>query len=251
VHYGFIRIDRLIIYLSQALGLNMIIKFRSAYLAIGFLILLNGCKPADGLVVDAESRNAVANLTSEMMALKGNLTTSLDEIANLKNKINNDSSIQKDLEERLNQLIRRVYTLELEKTANSSVTIDPGLPKAYQRLDSTTGSFFVLLESVTPYLDGQKVTLTIGNPSSATYSGFTLKVKWGPRYPTYDPKDSVEYFKQLELVSKSTQQRDIKLTDSLIGGRWNRVSFNLTPAAAKDFGRLELEIVTDTMQLIK
>ena len=102
---------------------------------------------------------------------------------------------------------------------------------------------------MSPYLDGQKVTLSIGNPSSATYSGFTLKVRWGMRYPKYDANKAGEYLEQYRLAKKSTQETEIKLTNKLSSGKWNKVSFNLTPAPANAFGRIELEIITNTVEL--
>ena len=119
----------------------------------------------------------------------------------------------------LNRIENRVSSLEFIKHQYASITLDPGRPTAYRRLDSDTGSFLVSLDSVSPYLDGQKVTLSIGNPSSATYSGFTLKVRWGMRYPKYDANKAGEFLEQFELAKKSTQETEIKLTNTVELGR--------------------------------
>jgi len=83
--------------------------------------------------------------------------------------------------EGLRSQLTRVEFNQLTKS-HSSVSIDPASPKSFQRLDSAAGSFFVSLSDVVPFLDGYKVVLNVGNPLEVTYSGFTLDVKWGPRY---------------------------------------------------------------------
>ncbi|MEW6408644.1 MAG: hypothetical protein AB1488_00830 [Nitrospirota bacterium] len=119
------------------------------------------------------------------------------------------------IEQRISDLELKIYKINLEMSdlkfkiemlIRKSVVLDPSSLKHYERIDTSSGFFLISLEDVTPYLDGYKLILSIGNPSSATYAGFTLRVKWGKRY-----YDSGEYLKWKELLAKDkelTNRRD-------------------------------------------
>lgn len=103
----------------------------------------------------------------------------------------------RDLEMEISDLKFKVQLLELAQKSYRTADLDPSSLKKYQRIDTSSGFFLVALEDVMPYLDGYKLILSIGNPSSATYNGFTLKVKWGKRF-----ENSEEYAKWEKLTAK-------------------------------------------------
>ena len=78
--------------------------------------------------------------------------------------------------------------------------------RSYQRLDTDNGLFLISVQEATPYLNGYKVRLHIGNPSYATYSGFTAKAKWGKicGAATYSEASFNEW-------QKSLQERELRL----------------------------------------
>jgi outer membrane murein-binding lipoprotein Lpp len=67
--------------------------------------------------------------------------------------------------------------------------------KGFERIDTDTGSFFISVEDVQPYLDGYKLRLKIGNPSSATFNavlpGCPVPVSSTEAAPFYFPKLAV------------------------------------------------------------
>lgn len=117
---------------------------------------------------------------------------------------------------------------------------DPADPGGYSRLDSDGGTFLVSLVNADRYLDGYRVTMHFGNPSSATYAGFKLKAKWGARY---------EKGGDYSAWSAALREKSLDLTTDLDAGSWNKVSFVLSPAKPEEFGHLELSITTNTVRL--
>lgn len=156
----------------------------------------------------------------------------------------------RDLKEQVSTLEKKVFMLEASKDAHTTAEFNPTGNKGYQRVDGNVGYFLVSLENVEPYLDGQKVTLLIGNPNNVVFNGFKLKVKWGLRFPKLDDSTEPKSLQEaLSAYASSTQEKEIKLTDTLKPGNWNKVSFTIAPAKADAFGRLEIGIVTDQVRL--
>jgi hypothetical protein len=102
----------------------------------------------------------------------------------------------------------------------------------------------VSLDEVVPYLDGYRVILNVGNPLGATYVGFNVKVRWGPRYD-WSKFDAVAY----EKWEKSVQNKEVSFTDSLKPMAWNKVEIILAATKSDEFGFLEISIDTNTVSL--
>lgn len=88
--------------------------------------------------------------------------------------------------EAVDSLIRNVGFLR--PRVHEAVVLDT-TAKGFQRIDTDNGSFFMSLVDVQSYLDGYKVRLNIGNPSSASYQGIRLRLKWGKAEPP-DPNEA-------------------------------------------------------------
>lgn len=206
-------------------------------------IPLSGCQPSDSSALNS-LKESVTSTQNEVATLK----TSIEELKqeNLQLVIANQELAKSAITSKdIQGIYRRLMSLE----QYDSATFDPTGQKSYQRINSNTGIFLVILDNVSPYLDGQKVTLSIGNPSSAKYTGFKLKLTWGMRFPEFDGKDAEEWNKQYRLAIESTKEKEISLPDTLQPGSWNKVSFNLAPAQSKEFGRLTIEMITDNVSL--
>ena len=151
-----------------------------------------------------------------------------------------------DLERQVKGAQEKIAALDLEVTflksaldGRKAAYLDPSSPGGYTRMDSSAGSFVVSLEDVQPYLDGYKVTLNIGNLTSATYQGFTLKAEWG--------RDLFN-FAQSEKKD-SSRQKNFSFTQSLQPGAWNKVQIVIPSTKPEDFKFLRLSIDTDVISL--
>jgi hypothetical protein len=146
----------------------------------------------------------------------------------------------------IQSLSRRIG--ELEALNSTSVTLDASQPgSVYQQIVTSSGRFLVMLTNAEPYLDGFRVTIEIGNITSATYNGFKLNASWPGPVPE-DPDAN-----NLEAWSKKseTQKREFSFTDDLPPGAWTRVRLSLTPAIAEDVKAIEISMETHRLGLRK
>ncbi|HLX84401.1 MAG TPA: DUF3251 domain-containing protein [Terriglobales bacterium] len=133
--------------------------------------------------------------------------------------------------------------LKDKQDRSDSVTLDMN-DHAYGRLDMDNGFLLVSVQEVTPYLDGYKVGLSIGNPLSASFAGFTAKVKWGKKY------DYTKYTSEsFDEWQKGIQEKEVSFSNILQSGSWNKVELVLTPATAPQLGYVTLSITTNTVRL--
>jgi hypothetical protein len=153
----------------------------------------------------------------------------------------------KNLQVKLNTLESKLtfdeYLLGTKQVQHDHITLNVA-ERTYQRLDTDNGFFLISVREATPYLNGYKIRLHIGNPSFATYEGFTVKTKWGKVYDwaTYSEASFNEW-------QKSFQEKEVSFPDALDAGAWNNVEVILAPATADQFGYIELSLSTDTVKL--
>lgn len=165
------------------------------------------------------------------------------------NKTPSNSAGNEDLSKQVAELQRKVWRLEVEKDLYSTANFDPTDSKGYGRVDANIGTFLVTLDNVEPYLDGQKVTLKIGNPNNMRFIGFKVKATWGMRFP--DTKlQGDDWTKAYEAYNASTKEKEITFTETLQPGAWNKVSFVVSPANGNEFGRLNIAIETNQVSLV-
>ena len=157
------------------------------------------------------------------------------------------TATHKQLYERLQETTGRVVQLESEINHYKEARFDPTGEHGFQRVDANIGTFLVVLDNVQPYLDGQKITLLIGNPNYVIFNGLTLNVSWGPREPEWGKiaNDADELGKASKAYAEGQHNKEIKLTDTLRPATWNKVRITIAPAKAEQFGQLGISIMTN------
>jgi hypothetical protein len=99
-----------------------------------------------------------------------------------------DDKRLRDLESKTSHLEQTVAKLQAAETRQLQMLIQGPEPKkavlsatskGYAFLDCNAGRLLVSCDGATPYLDGYKVSLAIGNPLNVTFSGFRLAVRSG------------------------------------------------------------------------
>ena len=175
-----------------------------------------------------------------------------------------------NLAERVSALDQRVSALE--DNNRKWVAIDPD-SQAYQQLQTPFGVLLVCTKSVTPYLDGYKVKVQIGNPYNITFKGFKLehwvvtsgKISFqeardqGFKPPplstegqlSHSGTDTVKLSlgppQRLPHFSKSWAIED--RTEILQPGSWNDVEFTVAPATSEDIRHLRMSIDLNEVNL--
>ena len=133
------------------------------------------------------------------------------------------------------QTALQTSNLEIEqlKKHTQPAILDPTAPGSYSIAYSQTGAFLVSINDAKPYLNGYKVNLSIGNLSTATYSGIKINSKWGKG------EDAA-----------NMQSKETSLTQDIAPGTWNKVDLILAPVKASEFNYLSINIEEDEIQLL-
>ena len=141
---------------------------------------------------------------------------------------------------------QRLQSLEMSDRLREQkwILLDP-TSKSYQRIDTSIGSLLVSVKGVTPYLDGYKVTLAVGNPYDMDFKGFLVSCKWGASF-TYTNGIVSNY----EAVQNSQKSKDSQQTDVLYRGYWNAIELTIAPATADEIKNLRISIQPDTVSLL-
>jgi hypothetical protein len=143
----------------------------------------------------------------------------------------------------ITNLYNRVSDLEAHDNTEW-VAIDPD-SKSYQQLWTPFGVLLVATKNVTPYLDGYKVKVAIGNPYNVTFSGFQLAYWCEKKEFTFEeaktPVKPWAVFATPPLSSKETPKITTEnRTETLYPGSWNELEFTVAPATADDIRRLRM-----------
>jgi hypothetical protein len=138
----------------------------------------------------------------------------------------------------------KVTLLEISQSSYNTISINPA-EKGFQRIDTSSGFFLISCVDAKPFLGGYKFILHIGNPSSATYNGFTLNAKWGKKFD----------FKQTSLNyddwKKSLQEKVISYVEDLAPGSWNKIELILSPTKPEELEHIELTMQTNKLSLLE
>ena len=127
------------------------------------------------------------------------------------------------LEQQLLFLESRVNSLEADSSAEISVENE-----RYGLVRTRHGNFTISAKAVTPYLDGFKVVLQIGNLTSADFEGAEISVAWG---------------------SPFKNRKEFKLLNRFSAGSFSDAEVALTPAKAEDVKKLIVGISVNQLVL--
>jgi hypothetical protein len=147
------------------------------------------------------------------------------------------------LEKRVEKLETSVtiykFLIDQKQDKSDTIYLDPR-SHDFIRLDSDTGTFLVLLQDATPYLNGYRIKLDIGNPWDAKFPNAKIKVRWGHKI------QATENYSDWQA---SLHDKEIDLPDSLEAGMWNHVTLDLIPCAANELGYFEFSMQTPSIIL--
>lgn len=151
-------------------------------------------------------------------------------------------------QEEFESLKGKVDTLELQLDAmriemnafsrrfSRSVVFSPD-STGYQTLVTSLGTYFVTLDNVTPYADGQKITFRIGNPYSSPLKNPTVSVTWAQRPPSPESEGYQDAWLKWHATQRSKRETFFK---TLRPGWWTTITIKVSPAAKEDVGYIEL-----------
>lgn len=168
---------------------------------------------------DSATQQKLSSLQLEMTSLKSDLATERQTQAQT-------ATLQA-------QTASEVYKMMF--SGHDSAVFDPITTQGYQLLDVGIVRVMVSVESVTPYADGVKVVLFIGNPNAVTLSGLDGEIEYGP---------STASIKDGDFAGWSAAQKKVTtdITATILPGRWNPVTVTLPGIKASDLGRISITL---------
>jgi hypothetical protein len=161
------------------------------------------------------------------------LSLSRDEYSDLQKQIEFKSAEIGTLDGRTAAMNSVLETFVAEMPSNYRSAELDATEKAFTRVDSAFGPLFVVCEGAEPYLDGYKVHLKIGNPSSATYKGVSMFISWATAKPEVNKPEFVNW-------SKSIHKKLFEFPDPIQPGDWNKIDVILSPAKPEELRYIEI-----------
>ena len=218
-------------------------------LILSFL-LLNGC---DRLNQIAQQSEVVQKQGEELKVITGKIDGMEKRLSDLQSSYDEMKSHCNELEQNLfdlrsqhdNEIVglqSKCSWIEFLMNVNKSIVFN-ATSKGYHKLDTDLGCFLVSVQGTIPYLNGHKLSLNIGNPSTSEFAGFTLKAKWGE---AFDPKGRVTYADW----KKSLKSKEETFTEHLKAGHWNKIDLVLAPAKPEQLEYIEIEMEVNQVLLI-
>jgi hypothetical protein len=175
--------------------------------------------------------NYVNTIQPTMVELSNNLNDSIQEYTRgLEASLENYSSnLQLSLDERL------------DNVNNRSVLLNQ-FSKAYQSIETNTGTFLISVEKSEPLEDGLRLYLNIGNPNFADYQNFQLKLVWGHAWAGKLIMPYNEWRQSLHGAEFTFQGRIEK-------GKWNAITVDLSPIGSGLLNHIECEMNVSSVEL--
>ncbi|WP_338279837.1 DUF3251 domain-containing protein [Corallococcus caeni] len=136
---------------------------------------------------------------------------------------------------------------ELAASQRSRTTFTPS-DTGFGKVTTEVGIFFVSLDKVVPYANGQRLTFRVGNPQSITYRNPTVTLRWGRGVPVVGG-DATEYSKRVDAWEASLQKKSERLLSDLRPGAWNTVNIVVAPATTDDIGHIEFAMEVGTVSM--
>jgi len=141
----------------------------------------------------------------------------------------------------IRNLRQQVFQLKGKVSRYESISLDP-TEKGYSRINTSSGFFLIAVRDTKPYLDGYRLSLAVGNPSTVRYDGFKLAVSWQAPIPKQkDEESSEQYSKRLDEWSQGGHEKEFTFTETLRPSSWNRISIVISPATAEDLKQLTID----------
>jgi len=159
--------------------------------------------PKPEIATDPADLKRLDHLEKDVATIAVRINSLTEDLANLAHQVSQLGSIA-TLENHVSSLSARIDDFQ---SAYASVTTEE---ETYGVARTPFGPFVVLSEAVTPYLDGYKITLNIGNLTMASFHGAMIKVRWGGR------------------------KREVEVTTIFTPGRFSTCEVALTPARAEE-----------------
>lgn len=155
-----------------------------------------------------------------------------------------DDGILEDHNKRIEDLEARVSAVEtgnnlrsLFESAAGIAYLTPG-ESGYSLIETDHGLLAISFRDISPYANGSRVTLRIGNTTNADLTGANAQIEWGP----VDDSGTADNTKM--------SAKEVKFNDTFNGGSWTDIQVVLDATPPSDVGFLRVkEFDVDSISL--
>ena len=137
------------------------------------------------------------------------------------------------LESKVTELAGRLNSVEVALLDCSSA--------GYDQVNTPMATFLVACDDATPYLNGFKLNLRIGNLTMATFSAPELRLRWAA--------ELLDFIR--DSGSTAVGHTSAKLTTDLRPGSWTKATVVVAPATPEQMKNIELRLVVDMVTLAR
>ena len=149
-----------------------------------------------------------------------------------------------ELEKNLNDFNERLQLSLNERVLNNTfrIAILNPISKEYKRIDTNSGTFFLVIDKIERTPEGYKLKISIGNPNTADFKGVELQLRWGNKR---DPNT----WKTYEEWDRSLQGAKFFYNINLPRGTWKQVAVDLSPVKIDQLEYIECSMQVKTIEL--
>lgn len=198
------------------------------------LLLAVGCSNAGN---NSDPSRSLTNLQSAVESLKA-------ETESLKSSL----QAQKALSVKIQS---QVSILQMRQQQWTSASFDPVTEQGFARADTSVATLLVAISDIKSYADGIKISLSVGNTSSATLSNVDGTATFGASQPDLDWIKDEQAIQKFNIWRSSLKTRDFSINGNLAPGTWNPVTVTLPGISLSKFGHLEISMSAKTVFLRK
>ena len=127
-----------------------------------------------------------------------------------------------------------------------SAEFDPITAEGYQVLNANLGTFAISVSDIAAFGDGSRVTVRVGNLSSATFNGARFSLRYGPSRPDFEADEWVDAWAEW---TERMRETEVGSSATMRPGAWNAVTLNLPGVPPVELGHLEVRMTTDQISL--
>lgn len=179
----------------------------------------------------------------------------IDEIDHLRESLLDNSTEIQELSHRLDDCF-----LELDILKANEIRFNcKELSKVFDKLNTESGSFFIHIKEVKPYLNGYKIILHIGNPNLVTYINPEINLTWNFSINKYLEFTSKILEKQKDSKEKifmpawedTLKTKNYCVMKRLLPGVWNEIEIDIPDVTLDQLEDCTLSLKIGTVILSK
>lgn len=184
-------------------------------------LLLSGCKIEDVFPVSAALQQKIDSQQRTIGDLQ-------KQLANLDSQLNAQHTAENI---RISNIESKVLSLWFDANYPSATRLSV-TERNYSVVKTAVGSLLFVVQDMTPYANGVKLKLKIGNPNAVNFDGIKINFSWGK-----DAKDALSNNKEVDVPTV------------FVSGAWTFQDVVLTPAKTNEMGYLSVSASTNQIGL--